>query len=528
MVGGDADGSSGDDDSGEMAAEWEAMLGSGGELSAETEGLARDCTRVLNQDEIDSLLGFDDDAACSEGGVVTAIMNSGFGGFERLPGLEDAFASFASAASRRLGDLFGVPTEVSIDNVLSMRCSDYANSLRTPLMADVRRATEWAGSVCLVTDEALERLVASAMLGGDAASVGEDGRTGRTALDAALSREFFDVVYDGLAEAFAPLASTSFVFDRVERLSRSLRLAPGLSAVVIGRFRVEFAGGSRHFDLVLPYASIDLVAERLRSPRSEGGDEAWRRRVLAVLDSAPMELEASFPEVMIPYGELLSLSEGETLPLGLPGASALSLRAGGASVGVGEGRRGDERLSVELSAFSPEDSGISDASALSSSLVSVEAWCGGNVLTLGQMERLGLGAVIELDSIVGEPLSMTVNGRPLAKAELVVVERNLGVVMKELLMEDESMESRTSGGYGRSSDGALHDVPVRLVVRIGKTLIRIGDLLKLGRGAVLAMDSLVTDDVDLLVNGVLVAKGSLVVVEDHLAVTVTRLMSRSG
>ena len=74
-----------------MAAEWEAMLG-GDEEAAGGAGAAKESTRVLNQDEIDSLLGFDeasDDGEQKSG--IQAILNSALVSYERLPMLEVVF-----------------------------------------------------------------------------------------------------------------------------------------------------------------------------------------------------------------------------------------------------------------------------------------------------------------------------------------------------------------------------------------------------------------------------------------------------
>ena len=57
----EGDGEGGDSD--ELAAEWEAMMegGDDGDGEGDGEAPAREATRVLNQDEIDSLLGFDEE-----------------------------------------------------------------------------------------------------------------------------------------------------------------------------------------------------------------------------------------------------------------------------------------------------------------------------------------------------------------------------------------------------------------------------------------------------------------------------------
>ena len=78
------------DDADAMAAEWEAMLGGGDDDDGGGGmGGGRESTRVLNQDEIDSLLGFDEasDEGSDRAGI-QAILNSALVSYERLPMLE--------------------------------------------------------------------------------------------------------------------------------------------------------------------------------------------------------------------------------------------------------------------------------------------------------------------------------------------------------------------------------------------------------------------------------------------------------
>ena len=57
------DDAGGEDEQDDLAAEWETMVGEGEEGEGEDDdaGGTRESTRVLNQDEIDSLLGFDEE-----------------------------------------------------------------------------------------------------------------------------------------------------------------------------------------------------------------------------------------------------------------------------------------------------------------------------------------------------------------------------------------------------------------------------------------------------------------------------------
>ncbi len=67
--------------------------------------------------------------------------------------------------------------------------------------------------------------------------------------------------------------------------------------------------------------------------------------------------------------------------------------------------------------------------------VKVEVWAGSAQMRMYELLKLGTGAVITLDSRIGEPMLVTVNKRTIAKGELVVVEDKLGVSLNEIQKE---------------------------------------------------------------------------------------------
>lgn len=66
----------------------------------------------------------------------------------------------------------------------------------------------------------------------------------------------------------------------------------------------------------------------------------------------------------------------------------------------------------------------------------------------------------------------------------------------------------------------LLDVTVSVTAELGRVTLPIADVLKLGVGSVIELDRLVGEPVDLLVQGVSVASGEVVVVDDRFAVRV--------
>jgi len=81
---------------------------------------------------------------------------------------------------------------------------------------------------------------------------------------------------------------------------------------------------------------------------------------------------------------------------------------------------------------------------------------------------------------------------------------------------------------GEKPQEAVYDVSVEVYAVLGTATLPIAQLLKLGRGAVVELDRKVNDPVDLYVNQRRIAKADVVVVEDHLAVTVSEVLKTAG
>jgi flagellar motor switch protein FliN len=71
---------------------------------------------------------------------------------------------------------------------------------------------------------------------------------------------------------------------------------------------------------------------------------------------------------------------------------------------------------------------------------------------------------------------------------------------------------------------AVFDVPVQVSAVLGRAKMEVGELLKLGPGAVLELDRKVGEAIDIYVNNRLVARGEVVLVEDKLGVTMTEII----
>ena len=123
--------------------------------------------RVLSQNEIDSLLGFDGagQAGQDHSGIM-ALINSALVNYERLPMLEVVFDRLVRMMSTSLRNFTSDNVEVSLDQITSVRFGDYLNSIPLPAMLTVFKAEEWDNSGLMTIDSAMIYSIVDVLLGG--------------------------------------------------------------------------------------------------------------------------------------------------------------------------------------------------------------------------------------------------------------------------------------------------------------------------------------------------------------------------
>jgi flagellar motor switch protein FliN/FliY len=67
--------------------------------------------------------------------------------------------------------------------------------------------------------------------------------------------------------------------------------------------------------------------------------------------------------------------------------------------------------------------------------VTVAVQLGRVTMTVGELLKMGRGSVIMLERKVGEPVEVLVNGRPVARGELVLNDGQLGVTLIEIVKQ---------------------------------------------------------------------------------------------
>jgi flagellar motor switch protein FliN/FliY len=80
---------------------------------------------------------------------------------------------------------------------------------------------------------------------------------------------------------------------------------------------------------------------------------------------------------------------------------------------------------------------------------------------------------------------------------------------------------------GRRSMDLLHNVEMVVTIELGRTRMMLRDLLALHPGSVIELDRTTSSPVDILVNGTLLARGEVVVIDEDLGVRITEVVGRA-
>ncbi len=334
-----------------LAAEWAAMTEGDGAGDGGADFGESGSTRVLNQDEIDSLLGFDDaGGSAGDGSGIAAIVNSALVSYERLPMLEVVFDRLVRMMSTSLRNFTSDNVEVSLDNITSIRFGDYLNSIPLPAMLSVFKAEEWDNFGLLTIDSALIYSVVDVLLGGrrGTAAMRIEGRP-YTTIERNLVERMVHVVLGDLSAAFDPLSPVTFRFDRLETNPRFAAIARPANAAVLARLRIDMEDRGGRLELLLPYATLEPVREILLQMfmgEKFGRDSIWENHLAGELWHTDVGIEAVLDEMPLSLHDVLNWEPGSQLVLTSQPNSLVNLRCG--SVAMFRGQMGQRNGNIAI------------------------------------------------------------------------------------------------------------------------------------------------------------------------------------
>src|SRR6266480_1544921 len=302
--------------SGTMALQWAAMVEDG---SRDFGGGKNGGERVLSQEEIDNLLGFNaGEVNLDDNSGIRAIIDSAMVSYERLPMLEIVFDRLVRLMTTSLRNFTSDNVEVSLDRITSVRFGDYLNSIPLPAVLAVFKAEEWENFGLITVNSSLIYSIIDVLLGGrrGQSAIRVEGRP-YTTIETNLVKRMIEVVLADAELAFKPLSPVKFNIDRLETNPRFAAISRPANAAILVRLRIDMEDRGGNIELLLPYATIEPIR--------------------------PVLYEAD-----IPLKQLMKLKVGDTLPLEMRSDALVAVRCGNVLLTEGRMGRVGDRVAIRV------------------------------------------------------------------------------------------------------------------------------------------------------------------------------------
>lgn len=359
-------GDDGDDD--DLSADWGAALAEqgvegAGELAAGLAGFddaefdldsaTRGGDRILNQEEIDNLLGFDlDEQIASEQSGIRALINSAMVSYERLPMLEIVFDRLVRLTTTSLRNFTSDNVEVSLDSISSVRFGDYLNSIPLPAIIGVFKAEQWDNFGLVTVDSSLIYSIIDVLLGGGRGTtpIRVEGRP-YTTIETNLVRRMIEVVLNDAELAFAPLSPVKFNLERLETNPRFAAVSRPANAAILAEFRIDMEDRGGKIEVLIPYATLEPIRELLLQMfmgEKFGRDPIWEGHLATEIHAAEISVDAVLFEREMPLGKILELEVGQTLVFDVGPRDPVTIKCGGIPLTEGQMGRAGEHISIRV------------------------------------------------------------------------------------------------------------------------------------------------------------------------------------
>lgn len=288
-------------------------------------------SQVLSQSEVDALL-----AAVSEGEVATDT-----GGEPkndsgkvvvvydltsqdriirgRLPQLDVIYEKFMrsfrvslSSALRKIAALNHASTDF-------LKFGEFINTLPMPTCMSVLRFNALRGSALLVIESKLAYALVDSFFGGDDRPYTKIEGKDFTPIELSIVRKVVELSIDDLEQAWASVEKIDCSFVRTEVNPQFVGIVPPTDVVIASTFDVELENANGTITLVIPYATIEPIKQKLQSGFQVESDQTdkklWAGIIQEQLMETSVDLRVDLGYTEITLDELMNLKPGDVIPL---------------------------------------------------------------------------------------------------------------------------------------------------------------------------------------------------------------------
>lgn len=300
--------------------------------------------QVLSQSEVDALL-----AAVSDGDVSSSDKpassggGGGGGGIKvangaedkvvvsydltsqdriirgRLPQLEVIYEKFMRSFRVSLSSALRKIASLTLASTDFLKFGEFINTLPMPTCMSVLRFSNLRGSALLVIESKLAYALVDSFFGGaDRPYTKIEGKD-FTQIELSIVRKVVDLAIEDLENAWSSVEKIGASFVRTEVNPQFVGIVPPTDVVIATTFDVELENANGTITVVIPYATIEPIKQKLSSGFQVESDQTDKKIWTSIIRDQLMETELNIRvdlgESEITLRELMDLKVGDVIPL---------------------------------------------------------------------------------------------------------------------------------------------------------------------------------------------------------------------
>jgi len=293
--------------------------------------------QVLSQSEVDALL-----AAVSDGEVTTAetakpenngsvkttegrnVVNYDLTSQDRiirgrLPQLEVIYEKFMRAFRVSLSSTLRKIASITLTSTEFLKFGEFINTLPMPTCMSVLRFGTLRGSALMVIESKLAYALVDSFFGGaDRPYTKIDGKE-FTQIELSIVKKVVELAINDLENAWASVEKIDCSFVRTEVNPQFVGIVPPTDVVIASTFDVELENATGTISVVVPYATIEPIKQKLQSGFQVESDQTdkklWTAIIKEQLLETNVEVKVNLGQTEILLQDLMGMKVGDVIPL---------------------------------------------------------------------------------------------------------------------------------------------------------------------------------------------------------------------
>jgi flagellar motor switch protein FliM len=285
-------------------------------------------SQVLSQSEVDALLDAvvggevevnNKGASKEDTSIVTYDLTSQDKVIRgRMPTLDIIYERFIRAYRMTLSSQLRKLATLSIASTDTMKFGEFINTLPLPSCMSVVRFETLRGSGIVVIETKLAYALIDSFLGGTDRPYAKLEGKDFTQIELSIIKKVIVAALEDLEKAWAPVSPIKINFVRSETNPQFVGVVPPSDIVIVTTLTVELENASGTFSIVIPYATLEPIRQKLISGFQQEvveTDDYWSTMMIRHLEETELNVAVELGTTEISLRQILNLKEGDVVPL---------------------------------------------------------------------------------------------------------------------------------------------------------------------------------------------------------------------